>query len=249
MPKYSCPVCNSHSEILDVVDFNKCCEEIRGKFLEKSGVPVYYAMCSSCDFVFAPEFSNWTDDEFLSKIYNDGYIEIDPDYIEARPNYNYDLLLKLFGNSSGEIRHLDYGGGNGKLSEKLSAANWNSTSYDPFPNGSGNLSEIGTFNLITAFEVFEHVPNPSSLMKNLEALIEDEGIIFFSTLINDNNIKKNERLSWWYASPRNGHVSLYSHESLKKLGEHFGFNFASMGIVVHIYYKKFPTWAQSLLDK
>ncbi len=50
------------------------------------------------------------------------------------------------------------GGGNGNLSEKLSAANWQSTSYDPFPNGSVNLSEIGTFDLITAFEVFEHVP-------------------------------------------------------------------------------------------
>jgi hypothetical protein len=131
MPKYGCPICASDAELLDVVDFNKSCEELNGKFLPKSGIPVYYAICSSCSFVFAPEFLNWTTDEFSSKIYNAEYIEVDPDYVESRPVSNFNLLNKLFGKFSGELTHLDYGGGNGKLSQMLKYSNWKSTSFDP----------------------------------------------------------------------------------------------------------------------
>jgi hypothetical protein len=32
----------------------------------------------------------------------------------------------------------------------------------------------------------------------------------FSTLLSDGNIKLGQKLTWWYASPRNGHISLFS---------------------------------------
>lgn len=41
-----CPVCNGSSTLLAVVDFNKSCEEARGKFLSQLGIPVYYVRCS-----------------------------------------------------------------------------------------------------------------------------------------------------------------------------------------------------------
>lgn len=37
-----CPICNTACTPLDVVDFNKSCEEARGKFLQLSGIAVYY---------------------------------------------------------------------------------------------------------------------------------------------------------------------------------------------------------------
>ena len=40
-----CPICATTAKLFDVVDFNKSCEEARGKFLELSGQPVYYAHC------------------------------------------------------------------------------------------------------------------------------------------------------------------------------------------------------------
>lgn len=249
MKPYNCPICDTPSNLLDVVDFNKNCEERRGTFLPKSGIPIYYAACVCCGFVFAPEFLNWTDDEFIKKIYNANYLVIDPDYALTRPSTNADLINKIFAVDRDKIRHLDYGGGNGMLSNKLVAHGWNSISYDPFPDVGQSFSNLGCFNLITAFEVFEHVPNPLSLMDNLSQLVEKEGLIFFSTLINDNNIKLEKRLDWWYASPRNGHISLYSLKSLKKLGEKFGFRFASMGVGYHLYFKSFPPWANALLSK
>jgi 2-polyprenyl-6-hydroxyphenyl methylase/3-demethylubiquinone-9 3-methyltransferase len=92
-----CPVCDGQVGLFDVVDFNKSCEEIRGKFLPLSGVPIYYVQCSNCLFTFAPEFKNWSENDFLEKIYNDQYIEIDPDYSEARPQANCNVLEKPFG--------------------------------------------------------------------------------------------------------------------------------------------------------
>ncbi len=247
MPKYICSVCSSEAKILDVVDFNKNCEERNGKFLEKTGVPVYYAICEGCSFVFAPEFANWTQEEFTDKIYNHKYIDVDPDYLNKRSNSNLILLNSLFGDKKNNIRHLDYGGGNGELSRLLAINHWISKNYDPFSTAQIKINDLGAFNFITAFEVFEHVPNPSDIMENLKILIEDDGLILFSTLVNDGNIKINERLNWWYASPRNGHVSLHSYKSLKILGENYDFNFGSLGIGVHVYYKNFPKWANSLL--
>jgi SAM-dependent methyltransferase len=249
MVHHTCPVCSSTSSLHDVVDFNKSCEEPKGKFLPKSGVPVYYALCESCDFLFAPEFAEWTEADFLLKIYNDEYVAIDPDYVEARPHASFNFLQKYFGQAQHEIQHLDYGGGNGLLSSKLMSAGWNSKSYDPFPERNIDISSLGKFNLITAFEVFEHVPDPQLLLENIHHLLDETGLVLFSTLVNDGNIKRQQRLDWWYASPRNGHISLFSKKSLKILGEKYGFHFGSMGTGLHCYYKKFPSWANSIAGK
>ena len=248
MLRYKCPVCSSQSKILDVVDFNKSCEERNGKFLEKTGVSVYYAICDVCGFIFAPEFANWTPEDFSEKIYNLNYSHVDPDYLDKRPNSNFNLLNSLFGNNKSCIRHLDYGGGNGELSRLLGLSNWTSTNYDPFTSAHAKIDYSHTFNLITAFEVLEHVPDPNEIMKNLKLLIEEDGLILFSTLVSDGNISTNERLNWWYASPRNGHVSLYSYKTLNILGGKHGLNFGSLGIGTHVYYKNFPNWAKSLLS-
>lgn len=249
MVHHKCPVCSSTSSLHDVVDFNKSCEEPKGKFLPKSGIPIYYALCESCGFLFAPEFSEWTEADFLSKIYNDNYVEIDPDYVEVRPASNFEFLQKYFGNVRHQVHHLDYGGGNGLLSNKLTHVGWNSCSYDPFPQRNVDIASLGKFNFITAFEVFEHVPNPHVLLENISHLLDETGIVLFSTLANDGNIKQHQRLDWWYASPRNGHISLFSKKSLKVLGEKYGLNFVSMGPGLHCYFKKFPAWANWIAAK
>lgn len=192
---------------------------------------------------------NWTNDEFHSRIYNEDYAIVDPDYLNKRPEFNFSLLERFFKNVKNVITHLDYGGGNGSLSKKLVEAGWNSKSYDPFSETENNISNIEKFNLITAFEVFEHAPNPNLLMEKIINLINDDGVVILSTLINDGNIKVNQRLDWWYASPRNGHVSLFSLKSLKILGEKYNFNFASMGVGYHVYFKKYPSWARSLTEE
>lgn len=245
---YFCPICNSRSQIIDVVDFNKNCEETKGVFLPLSGVPIYYHMCESCHFTFSPAFWNWSEQDFLECIYNDDYIHIDPDYVEIRPTSNASVMQQIFPNQVEQIKHLDYGGGNGVMSNLLTRNGWNSKSYDPFPKSKLSIKELGKFNLITAYEVFEHVPDPNELMENLTFLMDESCLILFSTLISDNDIKRNSRLNWWYASPRNGHISLYSKKSLLELGRKFNLNFGSFSDGFHCYFRKNPTWAKHLID-
>ena len=241
-----CPICASAAKLFDVVDFNKSCEECRGKFLELSGMPVYYSRCTHCGFCYAPEIAEWSLEQFEDKIYNQDYINIDPDYLEARPKGNAGFLLSLFANQKLPASHLDYGGGNGLLSQFLSQHGWNSASYDPFVDRSLAIDEVGKFELITAYEVFEHVPDVQQLMVNLGALLAKNGVVFFTTLLADQYVLANQRLNWWYAAPRNGHISLYTKASLAILAKQHGLNFHSFSPLVHVFYYSMPAWSKPL---
>ena len=117
-----CQICGNSTELFDVVDFNKSCEEARGKFLGLSGYPVYYVRCSHCEHCFAPELATWSIEQFEEKIYNEEYVNVDPDYIAARPRANASNLMDMFPNKNfslfNTIKHLDYGGGGGLLSRR-----------------------------------------------------------------------------------------------------------------------------------
>ena len=247
MKNYCCLICGGPSLLIDVVDFNKNCEEARGLYLPLMGHGVYYVRCSVCNYTYAPEFGSWSSQDFLGMIYNNDYQEVDPDYLTARPEKNAEALNRIFCENLNEIVHLDYGGGNGKLSDLLRHSNWNSRSYDPFPDDVPMDFNAGTFNLITVFEVFEHVPNPLTMMDNIvKALSPAHGIVLFSTLASDGFIKQNERLTWWYVAPRNGHIGIHSLKSLQILGERFGLEFRSLSPGVHAYFKILPDWAKNV---
>lgn len=244
-----CTVCQQPSSLLDVVDFNKSCEEVRGNFLALSGEPCYYALCSHCGFCFAPEIANWSLEQFAEKIYNDQYGQVDPDYLETRPRLNAENLIAMFGQRKNLFRHLDYGGGQGLLADLLQKAGWQSVSYDPFVDRGPPDATLGQFGLITAFEVFEHVPDPPKLVAELRRLLAPDGVVLFSTLLSDDHIVPRQRLSWWYAAPRNGHISLFSRRSLALLGQNNGFNFGSFSPAFHTYFTTVPAWAEHLIRR
>ena len=233
------------SPLLDSVDFNKNCEEARGVRLPPSGVQVRYHLCDGCGFCFAPELLAWTFDRFERQIYNADYARIDPDYERVRPIANAGLVDELFGKS--KVRHLDYGGGSGLLSDTLREKGWDSRSYDPFVDRDVRVGDLGQFELVTAFEVFEHVPDIGALLDDLRMLVGPDGVILFSTLLSDGEIGRGRPLSWWYASPRNGHISLFSKESLRLCLNRAGFNHASASANLHLGYGRVPPWAVHVL--
>jgi SAM-dependent methyltransferase len=242
-----CPVCDGPCAGLEPVDFNKSCEELRGKVLPSAGIAVRYLACADCGFCFAPELYRWSHEELARKVYNESYTEIDPDWDEVRPRNNAQVLAEAFGNRPPPVRHLDYGGGNGLLARILAGKGWQSTSYDPFVDGSRRLEDLGRFGLVTAFEVFEHVQDVQALAANLAALVEKGGVILFSTLLSDGHIAPGEPLAWWYAAPRNGHISLYSSQSLVFIGGAAGFSFGSLAENFHAFWTDVPPWAAHLL--
>ena len=243
-----CPICGCSCSVLDVVDFNKSCEEVRGKFLDLCGIPIYYMMCDDCDFCFAPEMRQWQLKDFAEKVYNAEYEQVDPDYADIRPKANARFLMSAIKLEGLSIRHLDYGGGNGTLSSVLREERWNSFSYDPFVDGELSVLSLGKFDFVTAFEVFEHVPDLKQLMVNLTSLLTPDGMVLFSTLLSDNHIRFFERLTWWYASPRNGHISLFSAKSLKLLAAQHDLQYFNISENLHALCKSKPAWAANLLE-
>ena len=245
--KSPCPVCNETCPLLDRLDFNKSCEEARGRILGHSGLSVSYFLCGNCGFCFAPEIAAWTLAEFKERIYNDKYLQVDPDYAGRRPRANAAGLISKFGVAAHFITHLDYGGGNGLLANLLGDSNWQSDSYDPFADGESWVNQLGKYDLITAFEVFEHVPSPQRLISRLMSLLAPRGIVLFSTLLSDGNIHPNQKLSWWYAAPRNGHISLFSRKCLEVLAQDHGFHFHSFSAGFHVFFTELPPWASGVI--
>ncbi len=241
-----CPLCHGTAEWLDVVDFNKSCEEAQGKFLPLSGVPIYYALCTDCGFCFAPQICAWPAETFERWIYNADYADVDPDYLGTRPRNNAGALTKAFPQSPG-VRHLDYGGGDGLLARLLRERGWDSSSYDPLLERNQDPESPGRFEFITAFEVFEHVPDLNALMRDLQRLRAPNGIVLFSTQITDGQLRARQRIGWWYASPRNGHISLFSRKSLVVLAQHLSLNFASFSSGLHCFFGAVPSWAQHVI--
>lgn len=238
-----CPVCQHPAELLDVLDFNTSCEQARGRHFALSGIPIYYVLCPQCGFACAPQMRRWTPAQWKERVYNADYARVDPDHRQRRPLANATLLLQSVGPHATALRHLDYGGAEGVLAAALAQSGWNSVNWDPMHASAQDLRALGRFDLITAFEVAEHASDPQALMAQWRALLEPGGVVLLSTLLSDGHIALNQRLTWWYAAPRNGHVCLYSAASLNRLAQQHGWRCTSLSASLHMLHTDVPPWA------
>lgn len=239
-----CKICRGPSPLFGVVDFHKSCVEAQGKRLPLSGRPIYYRRCTMCGFAFTDEFDDWSADAFLEYIYNSGYIYVDPDYVSARPLSNATAVADTLRAARESIAILDFGGGNGAFASHLVSQGFSATTYDPFSGFTERPSR--RFDFITCFEVMEHTPFPARTAAEMCDLLADEGVILFSTLTQPADFDQ-QQLHWWYAGPRNGHVSLYSRESLAILFQQLGLQLFSISDLVHVAFRKLPAFAAHLV--
>ena len=239
-----CKICQGPSSLFGVVDFHKSCIEAQGRRLAPSGYPIYYRRCAVCSFTFTTAFDAWSHADFLGEIYNQDYVEVDPDFVELRPTGNAKVLADTFHASRTSIDILDYGGGSGLTSNLLRRQGFSATTYDPFSEF--NVLPTDRYDLISCFEVMEHVPSPKETVATMVSLLKDEGAILFSTLVQPLEFDV-IGLNWWYAGPRNGHVSLYSTLSLAHLFRPHGMRVSSFSEGVHIAYGVVPSFASHLL--
>lgn len=241
-----CPVCNGSTREIGSVDFNRSCEDKGKRVFEKSSKLVKYRLCDVCFHCFAPEFWKWSDQRFLDEIYNDKYMQADPELLDIRPAEMVQRLENIFASIKQKINHLDYGGGLGTLSQLLCEHGWNSSSYDPFFPGQGIGQTSEQYDLVTAIEVFEHVPHPHQLIQRLLEKMKDDGVLFFSTLLSDQALQQGILLQWWYLAPRNGHVSLFSYQSLSILLEKYDLKMKQISPNDFIAYRKLPEWCEDI---
>lgn len=234
-----CKVCGGEAPLFGVLDFNRSCEEIRGRFLPLSGVPVYYRRCETCGLIFTDAFDDWGQAEFEAHIYNDRYIDVDPDYLDRRPVNMANMIEGMFRASADKLRILDYGGGNGRFAEMLRSLGFASVAtYDPFSAAFRSRPE-GRFDLVTCFETLEHMPDPKAGAADLASFLADDGLLMIGTLLQPADIVR-QRVGWWYIGPRNGHVTLFSRDAHRRLWADLGLRVMSANENNHVVFRGEP---------
>jgi SAM-dependent methyltransferase len=233
-----CKICGGPAPLYGVDDFNRSCLEHQGLvYLPRLGLPVHYQRCSDCGFLFTASFDDWTETEFKQFIYNDDYIKVDPDYLEARPTSNAAVMIAQLGEDRARMRILDYGGGNGLLAQRLREAGFTHVeTYDPFTPEFSKRPDT-KFDLISSYETLEHLPDPLSAIDTMVDMLTPAGVVLFSTLLQPPELEQ-MGMTWWYIGPRNGHVSLFSPKALAIAWQRHGFTVSSLSQVLHLAFRK-----------
>jgi 2-polyprenyl-6-hydroxyphenyl methylase/3-demethylubiquinone-9 3-methyltransferase len=244
----ACKICEGASALYGVVDLHRPCEIPGGTRPPLSGVPVYYRRCAHCGFLFTDAFDDWNHDQFKAHIYNDGYGAFDPDYKTKRPNNNAEIVASLWAPLKSEMRVLDFGGGNDTFCNVLRGYGFReAVTYDPMVPEFATPPE-GKFDLVTCFETMEHLPDPVDGLAKIIKCVAEPGAVLYSTLIQPDDFER-QGMSWWYVGPRNGHISIFSKQSLAMAWARHGFQTISFNAGTHLAFRTLPkNWGLTALQ-
>ena len=216
-----CKVCES-----DSYHFAK--GQVLGKY------DVDYFQCSNCGFVQTEE-PYWLEEAYSQPIASS-------DVGLAYRNLSFSQVTQnlLFNFFNHQARFIDYGGGYGLFVRLMRDAGFDFYWFDKFCQNifaqgfEITPSDNKSFELVTAFEVFEHLVNP---IDELEELLKNSRNILLSTeLLPESNPKPDE---WWYYVLHEGqHVSLYTAKALSIIADKFNLNFYSNGSSLHLLTEK-----------
>ena len=231
----ACKVCGADAELFDVLDFARTCDAQPGA-PPASGIPVYYRRCTRCRFIGTNFFDGLTRRQWTSWVYNDAYYSsIDPGYREIRPRANAGVVDAMLNDHTSDWRGLDYGGGNGETARYLQAMGYDYACHDPFGRSTALESSRGSYNFCSAFEVAEHTPDPRAFIADVVHWCTPGRLaVLIGTHVHDDAVSDAGRLAWWYAAPRNGHVSLHSRQSLQLLAAQQGLDCLSLSERTHL---------------
>lgn len=216
-----CPICKSNGKKI-------FCGKILKKYIAQ------YYQCPKCAFVFI-EKPYWLEEAYLNPItsIDTGIMSrnIDNVLVTNVLIKNYFSKNKIF---------LDYGGGYGIFTRMMRDIGYNCLWQDKFSENhlarefeyEGNIR----FELVTAFELFEHLEEPMNEIKYIFNITDS---LLFSTLIYDKKRNYRKFNSWWYYSPETGqHISFYSEITLTYIAKKIGVNYYKINDGLHLYTKR-----------
>ncbi len=232
----SCKVCRSKTRLFDILDFGRQCSISPIYPDGLLGIPVFYHQCEKCGFVFTTFFDSFESQHWKEFIYNEDYARIDPDYTGVRSSRNARVVKAAIGSWwHRDSIGCDYGGGKGYLAERLRKYSLKFDSVDPFDISLTTVAP-GDYSMVSAFEVIEHFSDPTASFNQLNKLCNKERcLLLISTTLIDKKLAPGQLSSWWYAAPRNGHISLYSKQSMEWLAQANNFKYQQVTRGIHLF--------------
>lgn len=217
----TCKICNGTLEkIFDKLVLNK--------------YPADYLKCSHCHFVQTSE-PIWIKEAYSSVI-----TSLDIGLI-SRNLYLRESIKPIIDSFFPESKILlDYGGGYGMFVRLMRDLGYNFFRQDIYCENLFaeyfDIKDSGStkFDLLTTFEVFEHLLNP---VEEIEKMFELSQNIIFTTVLSPDKIEEFE--NWWYVSPLTGqHIAFYHETTLKFLAKKFGKELYTNGVNLHVFTEK-----------
>lgn len=189
---------------------------------------VGYHRCGDCGFVQSDE-PFW-----LAEAYTQAVLDIDLGPINRAvqgANFTESIVLSHFDPNA---RFVDFGGGYGIFTRLMRDRGYDWYWADRYCENifakQFRAHPDGSHELVTAFEVFEHLPDP---VGGLEEMLAFGRNILFTTELVPPGISRVD--DWWYFAPTQGqHIAFHTHASLARLGHRFGLHFATNGGSVHL---------------
>jgi len=193
-----------------------------------------YVACGTCEVIY-PEHPHWLEESYASAIAN-------TDTGLVRRNISsalfVSILLKTIRGKG--WRGVDYGGGYGMFTRILREKGHNFFSYDRYCENLfskqyvTSCPESGAFDILTAFEVFEHFVDP---LNEIQGLLQLSETIVFSTQLRSQKIPLLRE--WWYYGLDHGqHVTIYSLTTLRFLAQQHNLFLFSNGTDFHVLSKR-----------
>lgn len=236
-----CSICGARDSYLFFGQkyFNESCNDffIGKRTFNDFGVMIKYWKCTECKVIITNFFDDWGVEQYKEKIYNEDYLKIDTPFKFERPFENSKFIEAIFKyNEKNSLKILDFGGGNGGLYKNLKNSGFEIYFYDHLSQKKDVLP-VNFFDIVTSFEVIEHVPHKEqrNWILEIKKYINEKkrNKIFISTELSSDSSSIDD----WYISPRNGHITIHSNYSLNIMARMIGFNMLSLSNTMHVFFR------------
>lgn len=184
---------------------------------------VQYYQCQHCNFLQTEE-PYWLEEAYAQPIN-----QFDTGVLARNIEFSTIVATILYFLFDSKRAFLDYGGGYGIFTRLMRDIGFDFYHYDPlaqnlFAQGFEAKEISKNYELVTAFECFEHFVKPR---EEMEKLLSFSSSVLFSTELLPPSLP--DTRWWYYAFDHGQHIAFYSQKTLAYLAEQYSMHFISFG--------------------